>query len=120
VGFGLNAAQHVTNVKDTDIGLEFAPWVDYTLGSIVPRLDLVYFLGGTPAVYSATGNYHRVGYSPNYNSDYDVLSVRPSVKFNLDGKTFIEVGDIIYFTNIATDSTSAITNAAYVDFKWSF
>jgi hypothetical protein len=119
--FGLNTAQYITNVKDKDISLEFAPWVDYTLGAIVPRLDLVFFLGGAPDVNS-NGYYHRLGYKPNYDSKTDVLSVRPSVKFNLggDGKTFIEVGDVIYLANVTTDSTSVFTNAAYVDFKWSF
>jgi hypothetical protein len=93
--------------------------VDYTLGSIVPRLDLVYFLGGTPNPAS----YHRVvAYSSaaNNNNDFDVFSVRPSGKFNIDAKTFIEIGDVIYYTNLVPDTDSVLTNVFYVDFKWSF
>jgi hypothetical protein len=126
LGFGLNAGQHITQVTGKDVGLEFAPWLDYTLGKIVPRLDLVYFLGGSP-VHGATsatwtGAYNRIGYTPDYNDKLDVLSVRPSAKFNIgdDGKTFIEVGDILYFTNVFTDTADTLINVFYIDFKWSF
>jgi hypothetical protein len=124
VGFGLNAGQHLSQSSaQSDMGLEFAPWIDITLGSVVPRLDLVYFLGGTADLLAPqVRSYHRVGYKPTYNTNVDVLSVRPSVKFNIgdDGATFIEMGDVVYFANVLTNSAKSLTNVFYVDFKWSF
>jgi hypothetical protein len=128
LGFGLNSGQYLSQVTDSDIGLEFAPWVDYTLGSVVPRLDLVYFLGGTsnPALYHRVASYSS---ATDNNNDYNIFSVRPSVKFNIDAKTSIEIGDVIHYEKGPEGSyghpedvekANRLTNVFYVDFKWSF
>jgi hypothetical protein len=128
LGFGLNAAEYLSRVTGDDLGLQIAPWVDYALGSIVPRLDVVYFIGGGLTVTSG-GSYGRLtGFPPpaqksatvtttQYDTDYTVLSFRPSVKFNV-GSAFVELGDAVYLVN--TPATDSIWNVFYVDFKWSF
>jgi hypothetical protein len=118
--FGLNAGQYVSKVAaQPDFSLEIDPWVSYALGSIVPRLDIVYFQGGGPGPVSTDkygrGNVHSV----TYNSTQDVLSFRPSVKFNI-GSTSVEVGDAVYLNNYIGDAADSIFNVFYVDFKWSF
>ena len=72
LSFGLNAAQYASNVEETDISLRFNPWVSYALseGKIVPRLDVVYFLGGR----QDGTNYHRKGFSTAYNKDIYVIN----------------------------------------------
>jgi hypothetical protein len=141
LGIGLNMAQYLTRKDATptassptgdDLGLRFNPWVSYTINSVVPRLDLVYFNGGTLDGVSSTSDdwkYYRKGYSVNYNSDYHTFTIRPSVKFNLDAKTFVEIGDAFgyimaddgYFPNAGdADNDSRLINVFYVDFKWSF
>ncbi|MDR2109777.1 MAG: hypothetical protein LBP32_00560 [Spirochaetaceae bacterium] len=121
LGMGLNAVQYISRKDEADIGLRFNPWVSYTLGSIVPRLDLVYFMAGTP---DTEGKYHRKNYKPNYNADYSIFTIRPAVKFNLNPKTFVEAGDLIGFEkgpgNTFADKNSRLVNVLYVDFKWSF
>jgi hypothetical protein len=127
IGVGLNAAQHISQATDTDPGFEFAPWVDFALGTFVPRLDLVYFLGGKRG-FSTTApeNYNRINFGPNYDGDTDVISARPSVKIVIDPKTFVEVGDVVYLENNFTGSDArptnpwVLSNVFYVDFKWSF
>jgi hypothetical protein len=139
---GLNMAQYLNQVEDPDnvadlarkgdVGLRFNPWVSYALGSIVPRLDLVYFNGGIPDGISATSDdwkYFRNSYASNFNSKYSTITARPSVKFNLDSKTFVEIGDAFSYImgpdgsfaqGTDPDNSSRINNVFYVDFKWSF
>jgi hypothetical protein len=145
LAFGLNAVQYIRVEKDADkdLGLHLNPWVSYTLGSIVPRLDLNYFLAGTattaiadagasPPTLAALGaKYHRKVFAYKDNGDADDLSViafRPSVKFNV-GKGFIEIGDLIavaagpdgaFADADDPQRSSSFDNVFYVDFKWSF
>ncbi|MDR2177146.1 MAG: hypothetical protein LBP20_03785 [Treponema sp.] len=133
LGVGLNMAQYTTqNDTADDLGLRFNPWVSYAIKSVVPRLDLVYFNAGIPENVSSTSDdwkYYRRGYKANYNNDYHTFTIRPSVKFNLDSKTFVEIGDAFSyimagdgdFTQAGdTDNDSRLINVFYVDFKWSF
>jgi hypothetical protein len=135
LAFGLNAAQNIRleKDKDNDFGLHINPWVSYAIGSIVPRLDLNYYMAGTAL---ATGGetvktaYNRTVFAYKNNGDADdfsVIGVRPSVKFNV-GKGSIEVGDFIAyamgpenaFGNAADAKSSNFSNVFYADFKWSF
>ena len=143
LNIGLNAAQFLYSRNTaTDPGLLFNLWGSYAFGGIVPRLDLAYFLGGQSTLGGA-GNYtwHRRGFvnkpgTANTDDDYSVFSIRPSVKFNLNGRTFVEIGDMINFdmanfdgyrkdgkgitaTELA-DTKSRLNNVFYIDFKWSF
>jgi hypothetical protein len=127
LGLGLNAIQYISLAKDTDAGLLFNPWVSYAIGSVVPRLDVVYLNGGIGPQddQNGKGKYHRQGsWANRYDSDYSLISFRPSVKFNLDPKTFIEVGDLVGIENGPDnsfgDESSRITNVFYIDFKWTF
>ena len=99
--FGLNAVQYISNADGhDDIALRFNPWVSYTLadGSIVPRLDAVYMMGG-----EWTGNWDRRGdFGGNslfYDHDLWVVNVRPSVRLNIDSRTSLEIGNSFYYTN---------------------
>jgi hypothetical protein len=101
--------------------------VSYALGSIVPRLDLGYGSGARAGFNNNNLNWHRVNYNPVYDSDVSIISIRPSVKFNLDSKTFVEIGDLIDIDGVLKgtwendpDAESRISNVFYVDFKWSF
>ena len=156
LNFGLNAVQFLYNRTDKDDkqvdmnpSLLFNPWVSYTIDKIVPRLDLVYFMGGrsktgyNPAPTSSNPNaisgpenqWERRGFvnvaRPSYTEDdYSVFSLRPSVKFNLDGKIFLEIGDMInydmatkdgaYKTSSDANKNTLFTNVFYVDLKFSF
>jgi len=117
-GFGLNAAQYKSNADNTDLCLRFNPWISYALNnnSIVPRLDLVYFMGGN----QDGTNYHRRGFKQNYNKDTYVINARPSVKFNLDPKTSFEIGDSFYYQQDGKDNNgnkpdTVTTNVIYID-----
>jgi hypothetical protein len=124
----------------------FNLWGSYAINdAIVPRLDLVYFIGGWSSQgYILSGGlsqssavmYHRRGIesAPNSKSlNYTryLFSVRPSVKFNVNKQTFIEVGDLVnidyanrnvYASEMGglLDRKSQITNVGYVDLKWAF
>jgi len=149
---GLNAVQLLYNRQDTkgdkidtDPGLIFNPWVSYTFDKIVPRLDLVYFLGGKSKTASGANQWERRGFvaqggnlddngTPGLkdkdDDDYSVLSIRPSIKFNLDSRTFLEIGDMInydmstkdgaYKTSSDPKKNTLFTNVFYVDIKFSF
>jgi hypothetical protein len=146
LAFGLNAAQYIVLDKvDHDLGVQLNPWVSYALGSIVPRLDLTYFLAGTATTALAVFDpdpdkikaatmgikYHRKVFAYADTGDADnvsVIAIRPSVKFNV-GKSFVEIGDLIAYGMgpdgafaLADDPTRSSTfdNVFYVDFKWSF
>ena len=124
LSFGLNAAQYIRNkpsgsaAKD-DISLRFNPWASYVLveGKIVPRLDVVYFMGGDQNAQ----NYHRRGFSdPNFDKDTYVLNVRPSLKINVDSKTAFEIGDAFYYSKQGKNADSVMTNVFYTDITVKF
>ena len=145
LNIGLNALQFLYNRKadnsDKDAGLLFNLWGSYALDGIVPRLDLVYFTGGQSSVAAGNYTWNRRGFvnkisGKDVDDDYSVFSVRPSVKFNLDGRTFVEIGDVINIDSAnfdgyrkdgkavspqnPGDTESRISNVFYIDFKWSF
>jgi hypothetical protein len=128
---GLNAGQFV-NQDETkeDIGIKVGPWVSYAIGKLVPRLDAMYYLAGKPALVakSTSGKYNFLhaddAYKPTYDSEFSVIAVRPSVKFNLDSKTMLELGDIVNYElgpeKSYSGESSRLTNIFYVDFVWKF
>jgi len=157
---GLNAVQFLYNRVDkdddkidVDPGLLFNPWVSYTIDKVVPRLDLVYFMGGQSKTANGNNQWERRGFVPqggaidaapwvpstkkgslggvkDKDDDYSVLSFRPSVKINVDSRTFLEIGDIINYDFANFDGAyadkndakkkSLLTNVFYVDLKFSF
>jgi hypothetical protein len=131
---GLWAVEWISQADDADFSFYVTPWVSYTLGSIIPKLELSYGSGAqnrfnyskdSDGKYSNV-NWYRENIGALYNNDYSVISVRPSVKFNLDPKTFVEIGDLINIdngpSNVFSNKTkdSRISNVFYVDFKWAF
>jgi hypothetical protein len=140
---GLNAVQFLYNRKideekiDYNPGLLFNLWGSYAFNSIVPRLDLVYFMGGRSRL-SGSGNtngwdraaFTNAASASDAEKDLSVFSARPSVKINLDSKTFIEIGDMVnydfgnydgaYKDSGDPDKKSRLTNVFYIDLKWSF
>jgi len=149
LNFGLNAVQFLYNRKadaqpDKDPGLLFNLWGSYAFGGIVPRLDLAYFLGGQSSLggngnntwgRTTTGFASKTG-TADVDDDYAVFNIRPSVKFNVNNRTFVEVGDSINFDSANFDgyrkdgkavsaetpgnTKSRLSNVFYIDFKWSF
>jgi hypothetical protein len=148
LNIGLNAAQFLYSREaepKKDPGLLFNLWGSYAFDNIIPRLDFAYFLGGQSTLGSGAYTWHRRGFvnktgTADTTDDYSVFSVRPSIRFNLDGRTFIEIGDIINydFANfdgyrkdgralspsatppVLGDITSRLSNVFYIDLKWSF
>jgi hypothetical protein len=144
LNIGLNAVQFLYNRTDKDDnkleynpGLLFNPWVSYTIEKIVPRLDLVYFMGGRSKFGSSNpeNQWERRGFASvakekDAEDDYSVFSARPSIKFNLDSKIFLEIGDMInydmatkdgaYKTKDDANKNTLFTNVFYVDLKFSF
>jgi len=118
LGLGLNAAEFVkmdtaaANAND-DFSFWVNPWVSYSMaeGKIVPRLDVVYFMGGLP---NGT-NYHRRAFAANYNTDASVINARPSIKFNLDSRASLEIGDSFYYVTPGKDIDAVINNVFYTD-----
>jgi len=137
LNLGLNAAQFLYNRGDVDMnpGLLFNLWGSYAINTVVPRLDLVYFMGGRSKTVGSEKQWERRGFvnvakAKDAEDDYSVFSARPSVKFNLDNRTFLEIGDMINFDFGSKDGaygdsgdakkTSRLTNVFYVDVKFSF
>jgi len=155
LNIGFNAVQLLYNRKDAngdeinvDPGLLFNPWISYTIDKVVPRLDLAYFMNGQSKTGANINNaqWERRGFTPQNGNvdgystptkglkgkddDYSVFSVRPSIKINVDNKTFLEIGDMINydmgnFDEAYADKNDAkkrtqFNNAFYVDVKFSF
>jgi hypothetical protein len=152
LNLGLNAAQFFyPRNKDAQPALLFNLWGSYALGKAVPRLDMVYFWGGQSKLGTADEQWERRGFtarggmpgapSGNYGTkgakdDYSLFSVRPSVRINVDSRTFLEIGDMVNFdfanfdgyrkdktaitgTNPG-DTKSRLTNVFYIDVRFSF
>jgi hypothetical protein len=136
LGVGLKLAQYISMKTEvtkgdnkTGPGLWFNPWVSYAVGGIVPRLDFVYMTGGKidGSDNDEEGKYYREGYVATYFAKDWVMTIRPSVTFNV-GKAFVEIGDAINIENSHTKKyfgavdkkDGRFTNVLYVDFKWSF
>ena len=141
---GFNAVQFLYNSKDSagktidyDPSLLFNAWGSYTIGSVIPRLDLVYMMGGNSILSTTTGAYHRKGFeakqgdAKDKKDDYSVFSVRPSVRFNVGSRAHIEVGNMLNFDSNTGETKDAnygyvgtgnkrISNVFYLDFRWNF
>jgi hypothetical protein len=124
---GLWAVEFLSQAEDTDFAFYVNPWVSYAIGSIVPRLDLTYGASMQAGFNNGGLTWRRGNFSPKYIDDFSFIAIRPSVKFNIDANTFVEIGDFINIENApkgtwvhAPDDDSRISNAFYVDFKWSF
>ena len=139
LNIGLNAVQFLYNTqtsgKDTDPSLLFNLWGSFAFGKVVPRLDLVYFKGGTSKTVAADKQWERRGFAAakgakDVDDDKSVFSARPSVKINVDNRTFLEIGDMINYDFANFDGAykdsgdankkSRLTNVVYVDLKFSF
>ena len=143
LNLGLNAVQFLynrTDASDNKIdynpGILLNPWVSYTFDKIIPRLDLVYFMGGRSKMSSGANQWERRGFvnvaaKTDDKKDLSVFSIRPSIKLNIDSKTFVEIGDMINFDTAnydayeskaggSKDTDSRLTNVFYIDIKWSF
>jgi hypothetical protein len=134
LNLGLNAVQFMYNrATSYSPSLLFNLWGSYAFGKIVPRLDFVYFMNGNSTTTGTNnGTWHRKGFANQaYSTDgnpnnLSVFSARPSVKINLDGRTFLEIGDMINFdfgkreVSAYGNKTSMLTNVFYIDAKWSF
>jgi hypothetical protein len=125
---GLFAIEWLSQAEGADLAFYANPWVSYALGSVVPRLDFGYGSAAQAGFNNDTTNplrWHRQNYAPTYKKDVSVISIRPSVKFNIDSKTYVEIGDLIDIDgNKNKEATwgddSRISNVFYVDFKWVF
>jgi hypothetical protein len=127
---GLWAVEWLSQAEETDLSLYVNPWVSYTLGSIVPRLDIGYGSGVQAGFKPETDtdlHWRRANVGAKYDADYSLISIRPSVKLNIDPNTAVEIGDLINIDGVpagtwahAPKDDSRISNAFYVDFKWSF
>ncbi|MDR2702711.1 MAG: hypothetical protein LBB72_09795 [Spirochaetaceae bacterium] len=118
LGLGLNAAQYIRNLPEgskakNDLSVWINPWVSYALseGVVVPRLDVVYFMGGN----QDGQNYHRRGFAPNYDSEISVINARPSIKINVDSRASFEIGDSFYYYQPGKDIDAVMTNVVYAD-----
>jgi len=118
LSIGLNAAQYIRNTPTgsdaaNDLALRFNPWISYALndGGLVPRLDLTYFMGGQQSGV----DYHRRAFTANYDSDRYVVNARPSIKFNLDPRTSLEIGDSFYYSVAGSNADAVFNNVIYVD-----
>ena len=150
LNIGLNAAEFFYRRGDAklDPGLLFNLLGSYAIGNVVPRIDFAYFLGGRSKTVLDAKQWERRGFEAqggmpgqrgsaykagvsDADDDYSVFSVRPSVKFNLDSRTFLEIGDMINFDfanhpHNATNSNpygskkSLLTNVFYADVKFTF
>ena len=146
LNIGLNAAQFLYNRGNVDVdpALLFNLWGSYAFGSVVPRLDLVYLMGGQSKTATSAKQWERRGFVPqggypsssgtpakkDADDDYSVFSVRPSIRFNLDNRIFLEIGDIINFDSANFEGAykdsgdakknSLLTNVFYIDVKFSF
>ncbi|MCL2230152.1 MAG: hypothetical protein FWC01_03585 [Treponema sp.] len=131
LNIGINAVQFIYQ-NGNNMSMLFNLWGSYAFGNVVPRMDLVYFLNGTSdrataAAASANPRYHRRGYAPLSNAaEHSVLSIRPSVRINLDGRTHFEIGNVTYIDSATSNQTfwgntgERITNVFYLDFRWNF
>jgi hypothetical protein len=114
-----------TATEDADVACYVNPWASYAFGAIVPRLDIGFGGGVQAAFNNASGlGWRRGALNVKYDSDYSIISFRPSVKLNIDPNTFVEIGDLIDIDG-APDNTwgtdsSRVSNVFYIDLKWSF
>jgi hypothetical protein len=123
---------HTGEEKDSDIALRVWFWASYDLfeGKAVPRLDINYLYAGY------IDNIYRLHfddpYAPNFDAEAGLFTVRPSITFKVNSRTWLELG--YYFIRFLGDQKKVWTplvrqdnasgygaaHIAYVDMKMSF
>jgi len=139
---GFNAVQFIYNnyenaageALDYDPSLLFNLWGSYAIGSVIPRLDLVYMMGGRSRLSTTDGRYQRKAFNErqgrtNVEDDHSVFSVRPSVRVNVGNRAHIEIGNMLNFdsytgaeasSGYVGNGESRMSNVFYLDFRWNF
>ena len=133
LNFGFDAVQFLYKRENPHKpGMLFNLWGSYAFDRIVPRLDFTYLMGG---ISTLGGNkqymWHRKSFLniPSEKQDMAVFSGRASIIFNINNRTFIEFGNMLCYdygkTGAFADSSdidkkSRLSNAVYIDCKWSF
>ena len=141
---GFNAVEFLYNRRDPlgkkiffMPGLLFNLWGSYNINNIVPRLDLVYFMGGRSRLGGdETFLWHHRAFvnrevlSGSIDRSPSVFSARPSVMFNLSSRTSFQIGNMFnydygnwdgaYGDSGDTAKRSRISNVFYIDFRWNF
>ena len=143
---GLNMAEFLYRRRDPlgvkipyDPGFIVNLWGSLAVGAFVPRLDFVYFTGGQSRVGGdETYMWHRRAYvnqqadktNADDNRNRSVFGIRPSARLNLNGSTFVEIGDLFNYDFANFDGAygdfgdpkkrSRLSNVFYIDLKWSF
>ncbi|WP_010259253.1 hypothetical protein [Treponema primitia] len=119
--FGLHAQEAFSSVTGQDDPfLRLTPWVSYTIGAFVPQLAGSYVSGGTPLTGANKFKYHRrTTFANSYSSEDSVITLQPSIKYNVDKNTYVELG---YVYNIVKEKADIDNDfqVIYADFKWSF
>jgi hypothetical protein len=131
LSLNLALAQSLSQADDTDMFFRGWFWLTYSLGNIVPRLDVNYITGGkfnTGVGLGVNASYND-GYNGGaytYDKDQAYLTVSPSVQFRAAANTFVELGYL--FGKDMSDNDKAaigaknggINHAAFADVRVSF
>jgi len=95
--------------SDVDFGLKVKGSVAYTMGTVVPGIEVVYNTDET--------NIDQAKYLEAGETDVTALTVKPTVTVNFTGKTKVVSGyEYVAYTNLVFDNTQKI----FVNFRYDF
>jgi len=125
LGINLAGAIWLPQASGADTAFRGWFWLTYALGNIIPRLDVNYISGG---VFNAGGGLYKnsiVG-DPNFNTDYALLTVSPSVLMRVAPNMHFELGYLLGADMSKNDvaamggKNKGVNNAAFMDVRVSF
>ena len=80
----------ISMVENKDLYFRGWFWLTYSLGNIIPRLDIDFVMAGTHTIRSF---YYTGGiYDQKFNADMLYVAITPSVKFQVARNCFVDVG----------------------------
>ena len=123
VGIGI-ACAFVMNQAMDDPYFRGWVWLAYTMGNIIPRLDVNYVMGGRFNDGNGLGPIETFN-APTWNPDHAFIGVSPNVRFRVTGGAFVDIGYIAGIDMSSNDAsafggTNGINHAFFIDYRISF
>jgi hypothetical protein len=117
---GLNGRERLFQADGKETAIVIHPWVQYTTGKFVPRLDFVYGINCTPNPTRMIGiDEGNVLDTNGGTKEASGMIIRPSLQYNIDGSTYVAGGfvfNLVQLPNVDDVSNSYFT----VNVRWSF
>jgi hypothetical protein len=114
---GVNGREKLFQADGFETAILVHPFVQYTTGKFVPRLDFGYIINGN--TNDANKKFDEGNFALSGAKDTNGMKIVPSVQYNIDGKTYVKAS-FVYNTDTPAVGDDTSSSFFVVNFRWNF